>query len=368
MKKLIGILLLAVLLLPVLAFTEAPEAAGTVYNRGLPSLREAYADYFDFGTAIGRNELMAVKDIKGLPYQFSILTAGNEMKPDSLLDIPECRKLAETDETAVAVHFNAAKGILDFARGQGLKVHGHVLVWHSQTPAEFFREGYLATGSLVSREVMLARLENYIREVLTFTKENYPGLIVSWDVVNEAAADGKKGLRDSVWTQIVGEDFVLKAFEFARKYAEEGTLLYYNDYNTPYQPKLNTICELLDSLIAEGTVDGYGFQCHYSTSVPSMAAVEYAFSRIAEKGLKLRVSELDVGITRNTEAQQREQARVYTDLFRIFLRYADQLEAVQVWGVVDTKSWRMTEYPLLFGAGGRPKPAYYALIELAEGL
>ncbi len=363
LKKLLMLGLFLIFVLPVLGESGLPE---TVYNQNLPSLRDLFRDYFDFGTAISREELMAVREARGLPYQFSILTAGNEMKPASLLDLQECRKLAQTDETAVAVRFSSAKPILDFAKGQGLRVHGHVLVWHSQTPLEFFKQGYIATRDFVSREVMLSRMENYIREVLTWTAENYPGVIVSWDVVNEAVADGKKGLRESNWTRVVGEDFVLKAFEYARKYAAEGTLLYYNDYNTPYEPKLTVICDLLDQLKAEGTVDGYGFQCHFSVNTPPIAAVKRAFARVAEKGLRLRVSELDVGISTATDARLREQALVYTDLFRIFLDYADQLEAVQVWGITDSRSWRSTEFPLLFSSGGYPKPAYYALVELAE--
>ena len=114
-----------------------------------------------------------------------------------------------------------------------------MLVWHSQTPEAFFHEGYDTTKPLVSREVMLGRLENYIRAVLTETEEKYPGVIVSWDVVNEAIDDGTNWLRaGSNWVKVIGEDFVSKAFEFARKYAAEGVLLYYNDYNTAYPGKL----------------------------------------------------------------------------------------------------------------------------------
>ena len=365
LKRIALFLLALTLFLPCLS--AADDELGTVYNKGLPSLREAYADYFDFGAAFSRADLNEMKKVYGLPYQFSILTCGNEMKPDALLDLTECRKLAKEDDTAVATRFNSCKYILKFAQDQGLKMHGHVLVWHEQTPEAFFHVGYDTRQPYVSREVMLARLENYIRQVMEYTRENFPGLIVSWDVVNEAVADGgTKELRDSNWTKVVGQDFIERAFELARKYAEEGALLYYNDYSTPYEPKLTRICDLLDRLIAEGNIDGYGFQCHYSTSTPTMSQVSTAFARIAAKGLKLRVSELDVLISSNSQAMLRAQADTYENLFRIFLRYADQIEAVQVWGIIDMRSWKAAQLPLLFSSYGYAKPAFYRLIQLAK--
>ena len=366
LKRIALFLLALTLFLPCLS--SADEELGTVYNKGLPSLRDAYADYFDFGAAITGTEMNDISQLRGLSYQFSILTCGNEMKPEALLDVAESRKLAREDDTAVATRFNSCKYILKFAQGQGIKMHGHVLVWHSQTPEAFFHVGYDLKQPFVSREVMLARLENYIRQVMEYTHENFPGLIVSWDVVNEAVADnGPNELRESNWTKVVGQDFIERAFEYARKYAEEGTLLYYNDYSTPYEPKLTRICGLLDRLIAEGNIDGYGFQCHYSTGTPSMQQVGMAFARISAKGLRLRVSELDVKINANTEAWRNIQADTYENLFRIFLRYADKIEAVQVWGIVDSRSWLSTEYPLLFsGSHGYAKPAFYRLIQLAK--
>ena len=141
-------------------------------------------------------------------------------------------------------------------------------------------------------------------------------------------------------------------------------LLYYNDYSTPYEPKLTGISNLLDSLIAEGNIDGYGFQCHYSTSTPHPIQVRNAFERIASKGLRLRVSELDVGITADNKINRISQATRYAELFQIFMDYADQLEAVQVWGLTDNSSWRASEFPLLFDAKSAPKPAFEAILEL----
>ena len=342
----------------------------------MPSIKEAYAGKFDFGAAVPQYAF-GNPNLKALMLkQFSILTPENELKPDSVLDVAASKKLVQEtgDETAVAVHFDAAKPLLTFAQKNGLKVHGHVLVWHSQTPEAFFHEGYDRSKPTVSREVMLGRLENYIREVLTQTEEMYPGVIVSWDVVNEAIDDGTAKVRaTSPWTKTIGEDHVLRAFEFAKKYAAEGVLLYYNDYSTPYEPKLSGIVKLLQELVAEGNIDGYGFQMHYSNGTgdnltePSLGMIANALEKISGLGLKLRVSELDIGAAWN-EKSLMQQKEAYKEIMKLMLQYAEQTEAVQVWGLTDNMSWRMNNgvYVLLFDKGMNPKPAFYGVLEAAE--
>ena len=330
----------------------------------IPSLKEAYAGKFDFGAAAPSAAFRNIDLCKLMKYQFSILTPENELKPDSVLDVSKSRKLAEEDETAVAIRLDAAKPLLNFAKSNGQKVHGRVLVWHSQTPEAFFHEGYDTGKPYVTREVMLGRLENYIREVLTQTEEQYPGVIVSWDVVNEAIDDGTNWLRKgSNWYKVIGEDFINKAFEFARKYAAEGVLLYYNDYNTAYTGKLYGIVRLLNMLIPEGNIDGYGFQMHHSTSGPTNDMITTAVEKIAALGIKLRVSEMDIGITKYTEKNLELQAGKYRTMMKLMLRFADQTEAVQVWGITDNMSWRSNSYPLLFDRSLNPKPAFYAVLE-----
>ncbi|MBR6572004.1 MAG: endo-1,4-beta-xylanase [Clostridia bacterium] len=338
---------------------------------GIPSLKEVYAPYFDFGTAVVGNEVVDTERMEFYKSQFGIFTPGNEMKPDYLLNMGECIKAVKKtgDQTQVKVKFDTCIPLLEWAQANGIKVHGHTLVWHSQTPVTFFHEGYSIKNPLVSREVMLARMESYIRQVLEWTNENYPGVIVSWDVVNEAVADGSSKLRDSLWTQVVGQDFVNRAFEYARKYAAPGTLLYYNDYNSENTMKNLGIRRLLESLIADGTVDGYGFQSHYSAGSTNMFYVEVAWKEVAKLRLndgtpiRLRVSELDVGIPSNTDAGWQQQARFYDELLQLYTQYADQLEAVHVWGTVDNLSWRSEVYPLLFDAMTLPKPAFYAIVD-----
>ncbi len=332
----------------------------------IPSLKEVYKTRFPFGTAVTYMEAINKTRMDFYASQFNLLTPGNELKPDSVLDVQNSKKLAVKDDTAVAVHLFAAKPMLDYAKANGIPVHGHVLVWYQQTPEAFFHEGYELFKPLVSREVMLARMEHYIQAVFRITEEQYPGLIVSWDVVNEAVNDGASTLRDCQWKTVVGDDYVERAFEYARKYAPEGVKLYYNDYNTAYEPKQTGIVNLLKTLQAAGTVDGYGFQMHHDISQPGYAAIEKAFKRVAALSLRLRISELDVTIPGQTEANLAAQAKLYGQVMKLALSFAGQVEGVQVWGVTDDLSWRARQFPLLFDAKGEPKPAFYAVVEAAS--
>ena len=331
----------------------------------LPSLKDIYQDQFDFGAAAPQGVFTIPRPEVLILEQFSILTPENELKPDSVLDTARSRKLVEEsgDETAAAVHFTAAKPLLDFAKKYGLRVHGHVLLWHSQTPEAFFHEGYDTSAPFVTRDVMLGRMENYIKGVMEYLNENYPGVVVSWDVLNEAIDDGTNWLRNSKWKKIIGEDYPNYAFAFARKYAPEGTKLYYNDYNTAVAGKLKGIVRLLNTLIPDGNIDGYGFQMHHSVAFPTIRQIKTAVETVAALGLRLRVSELDVGVSSNSEAAFTRQAQYYASVMKILKAHSDQFEAVQVWGLTDAMSWRSSDYPLLFDGKCNPKPAFWAVAD-----
>lgn len=359
MRKFCILLLAAALLLGALpAFGE-----GDVPADELPALKDVYAGKFDFGICVPK-QMVSFKDkMAFVSSQFNIVTPENELKPDAVIDLGMSAVKAREDDTAVAVHFDAAVPLLDWAQENGVKVHGHTLVWHQQTPEAFFHEGYKSGAPLVTREVMLARLENYIAQVMAFLDENYPGVVVSWDVVNEAVDDSTGKLRGSMWLDVVGEDYLARAFELARKYAPEGTLLYYNDYNTAYFGKQNGIVALLEALIPEGNIDGYGFQMHHDLSKPTMSQIRDAVKRIAALGLRLRVSELDITVGADNEDSFRRQAKMYAEIMKLILEYEDQFEAVQVWGLTDDVSWRSGQFPLLFDSQRNPKPAFWAVAD-----
>ena len=119
--------------------------------------------------------------------------------------------------------------------------------------------------------------------------------------------------------------------------------------------------KLLKSLIQDGNIDGYGFQMHHSVAFPSIQQIKTAVETIANLGIRLRVSELDVTVDNNSEGSFQRQAQYYADVMKILIDHKDQFEAVQVWGLTDMMSWRGSQYPLLFDGKGNPKPAFWAV-------
>ena len=337
-------------------------SAAAMAQEALPSLKEFYADYFDFGSAMSSTEVRDTDRLSFYAEQYAIITPENALKPENVIDQYNSAKAAKENQGNVALYFNSVKPLLNFAQENGLKVNGHVLFWHDQTPDYFFRESYSRTGDYVSRDIMLERMENYVRIVMEYMDANYPGVIVSWDVANEAIDDATGGYRESNYTQIVGEDWVVQAFRFARKYAPEDTILVYNDYSVPYQPKLSGILSLLDELIAEDLIDACGMQCHYQLTTPTAAQLRSAIAKIVAKGLQIKVTEMDILVNDNSQAQFELQASRYQEIMQIFLTYADAILSVQTWGTFDSQSWKSGNYPLLFSGDGAAKPAFYTLV------
>jgi len=176
----------------------------------IPSLHKEYEDYFLMGAAVNPLTIKYQKDL--IIKHFNSLTAENEMKFESL----------QAEEGTFT--FDQADQLLSFANEYGKKVRGHTLVWHNQTPDWVFTN---KNGNPIDRYTLLERMKTHISTVM----ERYKGQIYSWDVVNEAVSDsGDNLLRDSKWKDIVGEDFIDKAFEYAHL-ADPNALLFYNDYN-----------------------------------------------------------------------------------------------------------------------------------------
>lgn len=340
------------------------------------SLKKAYEPYFKMGAAVPFYALKDQRAVEELCSQYDSFTCENEMKPMFLLDREENMRHPKEHDRSPAVRFDGIRGILDFAQEHGLKMRGHTLVWHGQTPFWFFREGYAdeKDAPLVDRETMLARMESYICSVLTFFEEEYPGLIYAWDVVNEAVNDGD--LRQSLWTKVIGEDYILHAFRFARKYSKQGVGLFYNDYTT-YEPwKREIICEkILKPLQAEGLIDGMGMQSHLLMDEPAMEEYEKALLTYGALGLQVQVTELDIHNADPSEASMEALAARYKELFSILVRAKKNGTAditnVTLWGLNDDLTWltdfrKEKSYPLLFTGEFQPKKAYYEVLGVPE--
>ena len=341
----------------------------------IPSLKDVYSDYFKIGTACTTKELAPASTKELILKHFNSITAGNEMKPDALLDQKACLALAEAgDDENPQVSLASASSILNFARDNHIPVRGHVLIWHQQTPTWFFKENYDPDGEWVSKEKMLVRMENYIKNVFTAVKEEYPDVeFYAWDVVNECLLDDgsarqpgaqEEGSSKSPWVKVFGDNsFIKPAFEFAKKYAPEGCKLYYNDFNEYMPGKREAIVSLTEEINSDGHyIDGIGMQSHLGTDVfPTANVYEKALSMFAATGLDIQITELDQMISSADKFD--EQAQYYSDIMDVIVKYKDSVSAVVFWGTTDDMSWRASKYPLLFNEDYTAKPCFYSIID-----
>ncbi len=340
-----------------LAYTKADESGASSrpmiadpwINREITPLKDVYKDYFLLGCARSSDsgESGRLED-EMMQYHFDIVTCGNDMKPDYL----EGKKGTFT--------FNKADRIVDTEIANGLKMHGHVFVWHSQSPA------WLTNVS--SRDEGLANMKDYIYNVA----EHFKGRCYSWDVVNEAidnitdTSTVSGILRDAPWRKAIGDDYIEYAFKYAAE-ADPNALLYYNDYNLDEAAKADAVVTLVKDLQSKGIkIDGVGMQGHYSVNT-SIKAVENSLKKFSELGVKISISELDVSCLQAgavpTEAEYIKQAQKYAELFRLFKKYSDIIDRVTLWGIDDGTSWRASDYPCVFDLNYQPKEAYYAVLD-----
>jgi len=281
--------------------------------------------------------------------------------------------------------FERADRIVTFARDYNMQVIGHTLCWHSQAPQWLFQDD---GRQPLRREAALANLKAHIDTVV----KHFKGKVKGWDVVNEAINDAPEPyLRNTPARQAIGDDYVLKAFEFAHE-ADPDAELYYNDYGIDLGGKRERALRLIRQIKEAGLrIDAVGIQGHWALQSPSLAEIEQGIQTFSNERLKVMITEMDIDVLpRNrglgadinaTEREGRDPYRAglpdevqrsladrYGALFAMFMRYS-QIARVTLWGISDGDSWLnnfpvrgRTNYPLLFDRQLRPKPAFRAVI------
>lgn len=356
-----------------------------------PVLKDAFAGDFLIGTALNRDHIFGnlPKETVLVAKQFNSITPENVLKWEKIHPEPDRYDFAPADR------------FVEFGEKHNMFIVGHVLVWHNQTPRWVFED---AKGMLVDRDTLLSRMKNHIHTVVG----RYKGRIHGWDVVNEAV-DGDGSLRKTKWLEIIGEDYIAKAFEYARQ-ADPKAELYYNDFDMWHEDHREGAIRLVKKLQAKGIhIDGMGMQLHSGLNYPPYDQMGFYYPRMdlledsiiayARLGVKVMVTELDVttlpkadpytgaDITRLQERKenlnpyvdglparmQYRHAACYADLFSVFHKHADKISRVTFWGVQDGNSWcnnwpmrGRTDYPLLFDRDCKPKLPFHAVIEVAE--
>ena len=363
MKKLAAVLSVLTLLC---AF--APALAEDAYEP-LCALAAPYG--FKMGAPLSYDQLRNQKYLDLVKSHFNSITATNEMKAYSLLNITETKK--RTDGMP-GMSFTAADQMVKWAQDNGIGVRGHVLVWDAYMTDWFFRVDYDASKPYADQETIKARTEFYITQVVTHFEEKFPGVVYCWDVVNEAVGDSaaeyaagdKRHLRTvrsgspNVFRECMGDDYVALAFLYAKNAVEAlgaDIKLYYNDYNAYFSDKAKAIRALVDSVNTfaqtdngefrqlcdgigmQGYIGGYGTQdgCLVDSHVNMIRS---EILNYAAMGLEVQITEMAV---RNFDLSKADKhAAYYAKLFRMFMdlngEEGNPLKAVSIWGLTDTNA------------------------------
>ncbi|WP_250037242.1 endo-1,4-beta-xylanase [Paractinoplanes maris] len=289
-----------------------------------------------FGTAVAAYKLSDSTYSGILDREFNSVTPENEMKWDA------------TEPTQGSFSYGSADQIVARAKANGAKVRGHALAWHSQQPG---------WAQNLSGTALRNAMVNHVTQVAT----HYKGQIDSWDVVNEAFADGGSGGRRDSNLQRTGNDWIEVAFRAARA-ADPAAKLCYNDYNTDGQnAKSNGVYAMVQDFKARGVpIDCVGFQSHFNANSPLPADYQANLQRFADLGVDVQITELDI------EGSGTAQANSYASAVRACLAVT-RCNGITVWGIRDSDSWRASGTPLLFDGSGNKKPAYTAALDALNG-
>lgn len=353
--------------------TKNQAASGAALAQ-VTNLKDAFAKDFSVGVAINPHQLSDKETVAVVNENFNSITMENAMKPESLLD--QYASEASSDGTPM-INEDVLDEVLLLAKKNNLKLRGHCLVWHSQTPEWFFCKNYDTAAEKVSKKTMKKRMESYIQKVLTYCQEKYPGIVYAWDVVNEAFDDAGGYRTESNWYEVYGDaSYIEDAFTFARKYADKDVKLFLNDYNTYLYPKTNSMVLELKKLAKKGIVDGVGCQSHWDMEFPDVTMLEDEITTFSQiDGLEIQYTEIDMHNTDDSEEGLKLQAQRYKEFFDVIVK-ADRegkmdVTNVTFWGLNDESTWLTgfkgeTSYPLLLDGDNEKKPCYNSIMELAK--
>lgn len=349
---------IALLCFSIVSCSNEDEVVPNPDNEPLPrleiaNLREAPVV---FGGAVSINEFRnGGSYTELLKQEFAGMTPENALKMEALSTRRNEYNFTDADE------------LVAFAQANGMRVHGHTLVWYRAIP--WWLQQFQG-----SKEEWKGILKDYITTVVT----HFKGKVASWDVVNEAFTDqGELRTENNVWYQNIGEEYIELAFRYAHE-ADPDALLFYNDYGQEYSTaKAHAIAAKMQELKeADVPIDGVGFQMHINLTTNEQF-VRYGLRSIADLGMLVHISELDVALN-NTEKDAdlafsdelaEQQQEKYRNTVRAYMEVVPEAQryGITTWGIYDGASWLNSEngidYPLLFDRQFQRKPAYTGILE-----
>lgn len=387
------------------------------------------------GTAIMSSEIKDDTLMELVEKHFNAVTFGNELKPDALFNYQIGQSVGYTKITFQGKELkvpvvNDKNENLDFSRADEMlekilewnnanpnnkiRVRGHVLVWHSQTPEWFFHEDYNVAKPYVDKETMNRRLEWFISSVFDHyfgeaANKKYAGLFYGWDVVNEAVngntyrddkvisdasdtstSDTRHGSNSMWWRVYKSNEFIINAFKYANKYAPKNVELYYNDFGETDNTKCEGIVKLINDVkSADGTrLDAFGMQAHYNVDGFSAAQFKSVAKKYAQAAGKVQLTELDFkasstydGTAATKESEYTKMAYCHKNLYeaiKALKKEGANVSGITVWGVIEPNSWLHSQSnlgggasgsaqcPLLFDGNYKAKPAYWAYVDATK--
>lgn len=316
-----------------------------------------------------------------LKRDFNGMTFENEMKNSSIVN------------GSGQYNFSTADAMVAAAQAAGIRIHGHVLAWHSQVQGAYYRS-LLNTAGTGDPNYNYAKVDSLLKTTIQTIAGHFKGKVRGWDVINEMFSDGPAGtIRNNtntananandvfVWSNYLGRDFGVKAFTYAAE-ADPDAKLFINDYNLEWSAaKLDSLIAYVAEIRGRGAkVDGIGTQMHVNINT-NKDAIDNHFKKLAATGLLVHLSELDIGVNTNnatsltfTPALETTQAEMYNYIITSYMRNVPKAQryGVTIWGLLDNQSWRYkngADYPLLYNASGAKKKAYEAVLNaLKSGL
>ena len=262
------------------------------------------------------------------------------------------------------MNWTAADDAYLHAREYDMAFRFHVLVWGSQQP------GWIA--GLPPAE----QLEE-IREWFDAVAKRYRNLDYV-EVVNEPLHQPPDG-RDGAGNYIgalggygdTGWDWVITAFEMARRIFPASTRLLINDYGI--LSDLNAAGryrEIIELLQERDLIDGIAVQGHAFNTRPGSFKGRQVLDFLAETGLPIQVAEMDVDGNPNSDpslSDEQSDQNQLADMQRIFpvLWEHEAVEGITFWGW-RPGLWRQSQEAYLVRSNGSERPAMEWLREYLE--
>ena len=337
-----------------------------------------YDTYDDLGIMIGTDlngtyvDDPWCRDIMGS--QFNLFTPIYELKPYKILD----QELSQKNGRLTIVFSDEMIKCFQWCKDNGKKIHGHTMFWWKTTPDWIFREGFRDDGAYLTREALLERMENYVKDTFAALEEGgWMELFYCYDIYNEFLDIKGEKPNESPWVSIIGDDVIFYAFKFARKYAPSYVKLVYNEnYCENSVEKRDATIDLVKRLVDENgnpLIDCLGLQCHITLSnkIDSLCDnIRYIAENIGD--VKIQVTELDCAFMVNPKTVQerlKKQGTYYYTLMNTLLeihRSLGNIDAVTVWGFRDDICWLSENAAVLYDLAGTPKYSYFGMLQMRE--